>query len=217
MSRVARVSAGPLAATRTPTTHPPTLARTDRERWDRKYAAGNPNPQFLPDSILSAHAHRFGGAGLALDVACGVGHNALFLARCGYEVVAVDASLVALRYCREALAGTNLRVHPVVADLDRFALPESRFDLIVVTRFLSRALVPSLKRALVPGGLAIYQTFNLNWRRANPDFRREYLLEPGELARLFADFDAIATNDAADIRDDLTHWIGRRPLTGSPA
>jgi SAM-dependent methyltransferase len=187
------------------------LARADRERWDRKYAAGNPNPEFEPDPILVSHASLLNGPGLALDVACGVGHNALYLARRGYEVVAVDGSLVGLRYCRQALAGSALPVHLVAADLDRFPLPERRFDAIVVMRFLSRPLVRELKRALVPGGLVIYQTYNLNWLSFNPDFRREYLLEPGELAQLFADFEPIETNDTPDVQAELSYWIGRRP------
>jgi SAM-dependent methyltransferase len=242
------------------------MARADRERWDRKYAAGNPNPEFRPDPLLASHEYLLQGTGpaladgtearaagqgcpacgfadgtearaagqgcpacgfadgteargaqqgcrgFALDLACGVGHNAIFLARHGYEVVAVDASLVALRYARQALAGSGLSVHLVVADLDRFVLPERRFDVIVVVRFLARSLIPALKAALVPGGLMFYQTFNLNWLRFNPEFRREFLLEPGELARLFSDFETIETNDTPDVKADLSYWIGRRPL-----
>ena len=187
------------------------MTLADRDRWDRKYSAGNPNPAFAPEPILAAQAQLLDGRGIALDVACGVGHNALFLARRGYEVVAVDGSPVGLRYAREALAGTNLRVRLVAADLDRFLPPQDYFSLVVVIRFLSRPLIPRLKRALVPGGLVIYQTFNRNRLAAHPAFHEEYLLQPGELARRFADFECIATNDAPGLGDEQTYWIGRRP------
>ena len=187
------------------------MTQSDRERWNRKYAAGNPDPTLEPDSLLVQYAHLLIGKGMALDVACGAGRNALFLARRGYEVVAVDASLLALRYCRAALAGTGLPVHLVAADLDDFVLPPDTFALAIVFRFLNRSLVPQIKQALVPGGLAIYRTLNVNQLRDRPDMRREYLLEPGELARLFADFETIATNDTPDISDKSTYWIGRRP------
>jgi len=187
------------------------MSLADRERWNRKYAAGNPHPDFAPDPLLTQYAHLLGGNGWALDVACGVGHNALFLARGGYDVLAVDGSLVGLQYGRATARDRALPVHFVAADLDRFALIRHRFNLILVMRFLSRPLLPLLKEALMPGGLMIYQTFNLNWRRANPAFNPEYLLAPGELAKAFSDFEVIATNDAMDIADDLTYWIGRRP------
>ena len=188
------------------------MSLADRERWNRKYAAGNPYPSFAPDQILTQYAHLLDGNGWALDVACGVGHNALYLARRGYDVLAVDGSLLGLQYGRAAAHGNALPVYFVATDLDRFTPPPRRFNLILVMRFLSRPLLPLLKDALVPGGLMIYQTFNLNWRRANPAFNPEYLLAPGELAKAFGDFEAIATNDAMDIADDLTYWIGRRPI-----
>jgi tellurite methyltransferase len=187
------------------------MSRADRERWNRKYAAGNPHPDFAPDPILTQYAQLLDGNGWALDVACGVGHNALYLARRGYDVLAVDGSLAGLQYGRAAAHAVSRPVHFVAADLDHFAPPPERFSLVLVVRFLSRPLLPRLKEALVPGGLMIYQTFNLNWRRANPAFNPDYLLAPGELAEAFGDFEVIATNDAMDIADDLTYWIGRRP------
>lgn len=189
----------------------PKLAKPDRERWERKYAAGNPNAAFVPDPLLVRHAQLFNGDGWALDAACGVGQNAIWLAQRGYEVLAVDGSLAGLRYGREANAGADVRVHFVAADLDRFVLLEDTFALIIVFRYLDRALVPRLKRAVVPGGLIVYETFNVNRLRSAPQMTRSYLLDPGELARLFADFDAIETNDTPTVREELSHWIGRRP------
>ena len=187
------------------------MSRADRERWNRKYTAGNPNPTFEPEPLLVQYAYLLDGAGMALDVACGVGQNALFLARRGYEVLAVDGSVAGLRYARRALAGTRLPVHLVAADLDDFVFPDRRFAVAVVFRFLSRALWPRINQALVPGGLLIYQTFNVNRLRFT-SMRREYLLEHGELARLGGDYETIATNDSTDNTAEQSYWIGRRPL-----
>ena len=187
------------------------MARIDVEHWNTKYALGNPNPAFTPDAILTQYEDLLDGRGMALDVACGVGHNALFLARCGYEVIAIDGSLSGLRYCRGQLRATPLPVHLIAADLDQFEPPTDCFTLVLVVRFLSRALIPHLKRALVPGGLVIYQTFNRHRLLSNPGFNRDYLLEPGELASLFADFEPIASNDTPTLREPVSFWIGRRP------
>lgn len=186
------------------------MTQADRERWDRKYTAGNPNPAFAPSPLLVQYAHLLDGRGLALDVACGVGQNAIFLADRGYEVLAVDGSLVGLRYCQAAIAGTGRRIHLVAADLGRFVFPRAAFALVIVFRFLDRALLPQIKEALAPGGLLIYETFNINQLRWRPEMTRSYLLEPGELARGFADLECIATNDTAANTAELTHWIGRR-------
>lgn len=191
------------------------MARADIERWNRKYAGGNPNPAFTPDAIVTEHAQLLDGQGLALDVACGVGHNALYLARRGYEVIAIDGSLSGLRYCRQQLHATPLPVYLVAADLDQFVPPPNRFSLVLVVRFLNRALIPHLKQALVPGGLLIYQTFNRHRLLMNPGFNPDYLLEPGELSALLADFEPIDTNDTPTMRDPSSFWIGRRPRNES--
>lgn len=187
------------------------MSRADRERWQRKYAGGNPNAAFTPDPLLVRHAELFDGRGWALDAACGVGQNAMFLARLGYDVLAVDASVTGLRYGRAALTPAQRRVHFVAADLERFPLPRDRFAVVTVFRFLDRVLVPHLKHAVAPGGLIVYETFNVNRLRTSPQMTCGYLLEPTELAQMFADFDVIETNDDARNRDELSYWIGRKP------
>lgn len=188
------------------------MSKTDRNRWETKYAAGNPNPGFVPDPLLVQHAALLDGTGWALDVACGVGQNALYLAQRGYVVVAVDGSYTGLHYCRTALAYSERRVHLVAADLDRFVVPHDMFALVIVFRFLDRGLIPELKEALIPGGLMIYQTFNVNRLQSSPQMTRSYLLEPGELVQLFADFTTIETNDTPENTAELSHWIGRRSM-----
>lgn len=188
------------------------MSRADLDRWERKYAAGNPNPAFAPSPLLVRHAHLLDGKGTALDLACGVAHNAMFLAERGYRVIAVDGSLAGLRYGHAAVAAKALPILLVTADLERFVLPPATFAVVVVFRYLERALLPSIKKAVTPGGLVIYETFNVNRLRTTPRMKRAYLLESGELAGAFADFDTIATNDGPDIDSELTYWIGRRSV-----
>jgi len=187
------------------------MAATDLARWNQKYRAGNPNPGFLPERLLEQHVHLLGGQGLALDLACGVGHNALYLARCGYEVLAVDGSIEALRYGRAAAHAAGLAVQFVVADLEQFALPASGFDVAVVFRFLDRTLFPALVRSLRAGGVLMYQTYNTNWLRERPGFNPSYLLKPGELAVHLSELEPVAGNDDPHLNEPLSYWIARRP------
>ncbi len=185
--------------------------RQDVERWDRKYRDGNPNPGFEPEPLLISHAQLLDGKGTALDLACGVGHNAMFLARRGYTVTAIDGSETGLGYCRAATRNTPLRIHLVAADLERISLPRDHFDVVLVVRYLYRPLMAQIKTALKPGGLVIYKTFNTNHLRERPDFKKEYLLERGELPGWFSGYDLIATNDSPRVEDTCSYLIGRKP------
>lgn len=183
----------------------------DIERWNRKYQRGNPNSDFEPDPILPAYKHLLHGTGTGLDVACGVGHNARFLAQLGYEMVGVDGSVVGLQYGRDMVKQEHLPIALIATDLEQFAAPGGYFDLILVVRFLDRALIPRLKYALSEGGILIYKTFNRNWLLKRPDFPAHYVLEQGELACLFQDFKTLATNDSPLLVEPETFWIGLKP------
>lgn len=186
------------------------MALNDRERWNRKYAGSRPGAGFTPDPLLIEHAAGLQGRGVALDVACGLGDNALFLAQLGNEVFAVDISEAAVQRLVHRARRHRLALHAFVADLDVWRPPGARFDLITVFRFLNRDLIELLKTALRPGGLLIYRTWNRNHLVEKPDFRPEYLLAAGELQTLMTGLRPLATNDTPDNPAPDSWWIGER-------
>jgi SAM-dependent methyltransferase len=111
--------------------------------------------------------------GQALDLACGDGRNAIWLADQGWQVTGVD---------REP----NLD-HPgvevITADLEKheFAIAEAAWDLIVVSYYLQTDLFPSILRGLKPGGVAIVIVLLLEPDSESKRFR----LAPGELKEHF--------------------------------
>jgi len=146
----------------------------------------------LPES--DAHAHmsmvsrwvaRFAPlirpSGRVLDLACGGGRHARYLAGHGWLVEAVDRDAEALL----GLSGApGITVRHV--DLERGAWPyaDGMFDGVLVTNYLFRPLLPLIASSLAPGGVLIYETFGQGnesyGRPSNPDF----LLAPGELLAL---------------------------------
>ena len=134
-----------------------------------------------PSPWLQRWAARIPAAGRVLDVACGGGRHARYLAARGYQVEAVDRDTEALRRLA-GVAGVTTRV----ADLEGAAWPYAagQFDAVVVTNYLHRRLFEHLLVALAPGGVLIYETFALGNERygrpSNPDF----LLQPGELLKV---------------------------------
>lgn len=114
--------------------------------------------------------------GSVLDVACGSGRHLRWLAAHGFAVTGLDRDAA-------ALAGLHAHGRTLVADLENgpWPLPGQTFDAVVVTNYLWRALLPTLRASLAPGGVLIYETFALGnaafGKPSNPDF----LLRPGEL------------------------------------
>jgi SAM-dependent methyltransferase len=119
----------------------------DRAAWDARYAATESLWSFQPNRFLVAEAADM-PAGRALDLACGEGRTALWLAERGWSVTAVDFSRVALERGRAVAASRGLAVDWVEADVRDWRAPTAAFDLVVV---LYLHLGPALLRDVLRG------------------------------------------------------------------
>lgn len=189
------------------------------DRWNERYTQGfQPFPD-APAPWLVAHRDLLTGAGRALDVACGDGRNALYLAQHGYAVDAIDASDVAVDALRTAARERDLAITPLVVDLELQALPPGPYDVIVTMNFLQRDLFGPLGAALAPGGLLFYETLGqAHVRELGRGFNPAYLLEDGELERAFDGLDLIEHFEGVAERSGGPRGVGaivaRRPSGG---
>ena len=149
--------------------------------------------------------------GHALDVACGVGQNAIWLAQRGFTVDAVDISLVAIEHARQAAVHAGVVVNFIHSDLDTWSPPVGTYDLVIGFRFLNRKLWLRLQAALQPGGWLVYQTFNLRRLTPDADFPPEHLLDIGELSRTFAGWDIVESGDDGGPSCDQSWIVCRKP------
>ena len=149
------------------------------ELWDTRHREVLNKPQAC--AVLRQHSDHLPQRGQALDLACGRGGNALWLARRGLTVHAWDYSETGIQYlCAEA-EKHHLTIQAEVRDVVLEPPEAEQFDLLVVSHFLDRSLMPVLLAAVRPGGLLYYQTFLVGHSGPgprNPDF----LLRPGELS-----------------------------------
>jgi tellurite methyltransferase len=156
-----------------------------RERWEVRHRNATPLPGY-PARVLTENAHLLPRQGVALDLACGSGANALGLADAGLETHGWDWSPTALERLRRAARDRGLAV--VTAERDVVSAPPSpaSFDVIVVAHFLERRLAAPLVAALRPKGLLFYQTFTRERVDGAGPTSECFLLRPNELLQLFA-------------------------------
>jgi SAM-dependent methyltransferase len=166
------------------------MSLEDRHRWEHRHrTAAHLNAR---DSVRALPAPARSGS-LALDVACGQGRHARWLASIGYDVVALDVAYAGLAHARASLGEKD--AHAVLAvqgDTDAWPLRPGVFDLVVQVDYLERRIFDDLGAALRPRGLLLIDTF-LDHRRPNAEgpSRSEFLLRPSELPHAFRDFDVI--------------------------
>lgn len=158
-----------------------------QQKWDERYRQSESDVG--PDDaalVLTQNAHLLPVAGAALDLASGVGANALFLARHGLQAQAWDISPVAIDRLQQVAAQHHLCVHARVRDVASEPPEPESFDVIVVSRFLDRRLVSPLMEALIPGGLLFYQTFITDRVSDKGPDNCAYRLARNELLTLFS-------------------------------
>lgn len=152
--------------------------------------------------------------GRALDVACGAGRNALYLARIGLTVDAVDISSVALAKGRSQAA--DLPINWLKQDLDDGFVCPSNYDLVVNIRYVNLPLLDRLVAALKPGGVLLVEQHLLTESKVigpeNPAFR----VRPGEIERVARTLDVTHIKEGLFADPDgrtaaLARLVARKP------
>ena len=128
----------------------------------------------------------------ALDLACGAGRNGLLLASDNIPVTFADCNGAKLAILAGELRSRSLDGVCWQVDLEatgRDPLEHKRFDLILVFNYLHRPLMASIRQALRPGGLIMYETFTTHQLEFGKPTNPNYLLRPGELLGSFNEWE----------------------------
>lgn len=153
--------------------------------WDGRYSRGEhiikePLPLLvrLAEGLAPGHA---------LDLACGPGRHALFLADRGWQVTAVDASRVGIELLEKNARERGLLVDARIADLERheFKIEPAAYDLIGVFYYLQRDLFPQLRAGVRAGGVAVAAIHIVDESPESHPMNEDYLFQPGELRAEF--------------------------------
>lgn len=158
-------------------------------RWDERFQ--------LTDCLLGTEPTRFLAENLELilsvvpgrracDLACGEGRNSIFLAKAGFSVVGLDISGTGLAKGRAWMDREGLSIDFRQENLETYEFTE-QFDMIINCNFLLRELIPKAVTALAAGGIMLVDTM-LDSPFVPTRHRKEFLLQPGELSRIFSQF-----------------------------
>jgi tellurite methyltransferase len=158
----------------------------------------------------------------ALDLACGAGREAVWLATRGYQVDALDVLSDALQRAEDLARRCGVHIRTMQRDLSRLSsMPWNPYDLVIVFRFLNRRLLPMIGGSVAPGGFLIYEAFH--WRdpgqgpalghgpspQQGPEPGRvlrpnarpigpEHVVQDGELPAAFEGFEPIIARDGVE-------------------
>ena len=193
------------------------MSEEDRRKWNKRYAAGayatRPAPsawvqQWLPDAPV----------GRALDVACGLGRNARFLAQADFAVDAVDISSEALSRAAALARSEGVEVSWRECDLEQ-GLPEDcvGYQLIIMIRYVNAALLEDLCARLAPGGyLLVEEHLRTAEQVAGPD-NPLFRVAPGELRQALVGLQVLGAEESVLTDPDgarvaLARVAARRPV-----
>jgi tellurite methyltransferase len=157
----------------------------------------SPEPALNPAAFLWQHRGVFlddALPGPVLDLACGGGHNGIFLAAEGLSVVCCDRSAEALERTRELADEHRVTVSLLQGDLEREGANPLSIDFyggILVFRYLHRPLIPHIRASLKVGGVLMYETFTVEQPRFGKPKNPDFLLKKGELHGWFQDWEVI--------------------------
>lgn len=156
--------------------------------WDERYRRGE-HTNDEPHPLVVEFASQL-NPGRALDVACGAGRHAIYLAERGWQVTAVDYSSVAIEILRERARERGVFIDARIADLERdeFVIEPDAYDLIVNCCYLQRNLFQSIKAGVRIGGIVIAVIAMVDGDPDIEPMNPAFLLKPGELCAEFADW-----------------------------
>ncbi|MGP0565986.1 class I SAM-dependent methyltransferase [Nitrospina sp. 32_T5] len=182
----------------------------DQERWNKKYEVdaflfGKQPVPFLKNNVGLLPK------GKALDIAMGEGRNGVFLATQGFDVEGWDISPVGLEKARHLAKEHNVSIQTEVVDLESAELPKNEYDVILMMYYMQRNLFPQIKEALKPGGMAVIETYNVDYLKYQ-DFRPQWALQTNELLEAFKDFKIIRYQAYDDGKEAYSSIIAQKPM-----
>ncbi|MGJ7913236.1 class I SAM-dependent methyltransferase [Neobacillus sp. LXY-1] len=160
-------------------------------KWNSKYKQKLEQLEKLEPNLQIKRVTNYLRGGTALDLACGLGGNSVFLARLNYQVQAIDISEEAIQFLQQKAENENLSIVPVVKDLTEWKDINQKYDLVVIMYYLDRLLFPRVKTIIKENGYFFMETYYQVPNHLNNGISDQYKLKSKELLEVFKDWNVI--------------------------
>jgi tellurite methyltransferase len=159
----------------------------------------------VPKGIVTGAAGLLPEGAEVLDLACGEGQALVWLAGRGLRCTGVDVSAIGLGKAQALAESRGVEVSWVQADLDQWDPDERQWDVVLCIHFLSRDLIPRIRRAVRPGGLVLIEVL-AEGAEVDPRFTAA----PNELLRWFVDWRVLTYEELPGDRP-VASLVARKP------
>ena len=176
------------------------MSKQDRIKWNQRYAEDSyhkNNPVTLVEDWLARIP-----VGRALDVACGAGRNAIFLAQAGYRVDAVDISAEGLKQARQKAENQGLSINWIEHDLEQTFQFDRDYDLIIVLWYVNLALITRLCDCLAPGGYLLCEEHLITDQEVIGPTSLNFRVAPGDLGEAVSGLDVLLYEESIEINSE---------------
>ena len=163
--------------------------------------AKNTKVSTAPAFVLTEYQYLLPNAGTALDIACGLGANAVYLAQRGLDTQAWDISEQAIDKLKQNRGVEEIPLMALVRDVQESPPLDNSFDVICVSYYLERDITENIISALKPNGLLFYQTFIAESVSAHGPRNPKYRLNQNELLNMFAALHILAYQELGCVGD----------------
>ena len=183
------------------------------KKWDNIYKDKQAIVR-VPSRVLFENRHLLPTSGVALEVACGLGANALCLAESGLQTHAWDISNEAIKRLQDVSKKEKIPVIAEVRDAIKDPPAAESFDIIVVSHFLERKLFPFLLDALKPQGMLFYQTFTQERVDDSGPRNNSYRLTNNELLALCSELNVLVYREEGSVGKTTQGWRNLALMVG---
>ena len=183
-------------------------------KWDQQFSQATEPGR--PADVLIDNKHLLPANGNSLEIACGLGANALLLAKHGLETSAWDSSSAGLEKLSHFAQKQFVTIKTRCIDLETSERLEGSFDVIVVAHYLYRPLCTAIESLLKPNGLLFYQTFTQVKTTPGGPNNPKFLLKKNELLKLFPNLSLVSYREERDCGDlsiglrNLAYLVARK-------
>ena len=177
-----------------------------KKKWNKIYAE-NISTNMQPTYVLSEYSYLLPKSGKALDIACGLGANTIYLAQHSLQVHAWDVSEQAIEKLKKSFTEQHKNIKAIVRDVHEHPPDKDSFDVICVSYFLERSISENIISALKPNGLLFYQTFIHEKITHHGPKNPEYRLHQNELLAMFSPPLHVLVYQELGCVGDTTHGV----------